>query len=180
MVCISALIHVHRHSFIFTLGMRITLYFNVHVLLNSFCVRSDVNKICPSERLQDADGNPLILKLKDWPTGEDFAESMPSRFDDLMQALPMPEYTRRNGELNLASKLPEFFVKPDLGPKMYNAYGLAKYPQSGTTNLHLDVSDAVNIMVYVFPEEDQQEGKSSVAVGSNLQKLDGRMRLQCV
>lgn len=101
----------------------------------------------------------MILKLKDWPTAEDFAESMPARFQDLMSALPMPQYTQRNGELNLAGRLPEFFVKPDLGPKMYIAYGLAKYPQSGTTNLHLDVSDAVNVMVFVAHEEHLEEGK---------------------
>ena len=40
-----------------------------------------------------------------------------------MQALPLPDYTRRDGKLNLTSSLPDFFVKPDLGPKMYNAYG---------------------------------------------------------
>lgn len=110
------------------------------------------------ERLTDAEGQPLILKLKDWPTAEDFAESMPSRFQDLMSALPLPQYTQRNGDLNLAGRLPEFFVKPDLGPKMYIAYGLAKYPQSGTTNLHLDVSDAVNVMVFVAHEEPLEQG----------------------
>ena len=47
----------------------------------------------------------------------------PFRFDDLMKALPLSEYTRRDGKLNMASSLPEFFVKPDLGPKMYCAYG---------------------------------------------------------
>ncbi len=45
------------------------------------------------------------------------------RFDDLMENLPLPEYTKRDGRLNLASRLPNFFVRPDLGPKMYNAYG---------------------------------------------------------
>lgn len=45
------------------------------------------------------------------------------RFDDLMDNLPLPEYTKRDGRLNLASRLPNFFVRPDLGPKMYNAYG---------------------------------------------------------
>ncbi|XP_037662457.1 lysine-specific demethylase 3A [Choloepus didactylus] len=94
---------------------------------------------------------PMVLKLKDWPPGEDFRDMMPSRFDDLMANIPLPEYTRRDGKLNLASKLPNYFVRPDLGPKMYNAYGLItpedrKY---GTTNLHLDVSDAANVMVYV-------------------------------
>ena len=40
-----------------------------------------------------------------------------------MAALPLPHYTRRDGKLNMASSLPDFFVKPDMGPKMYNAYG---------------------------------------------------------
>lgn len=47
----------------------------------------------------------------------------PCRFDDLMKNLPLPEYTKRDGRLNLAARLPDFFVRPDLGPKMYNAYG---------------------------------------------------------
>ena len=65
----------------------------------------------------------MILKLKDWPTAEDFADLLPTRYQDLMKALPMPEYTHRTGMLNLASRLPDFFVRPDLGPKMYSAYG---------------------------------------------------------
>ncbi|XP_034037116.1 lysine-specific demethylase 3B isoform X2 [Thalassophryne amazonica] len=104
-----------------------------------------------SKRLQDAEGQPMVLKLKDWPPGEDFRDMMPTRFDDLMENLPLPEYTKRDGRLNLASRLPNFFVRPDLGPKMYNAYGLISTEDRkvGTTNLHLDVSDAVNVMVYV-------------------------------
>ncbi|KAJ8405526.1 hypothetical protein AAFF_G00319990 [Aldrovandia affinis] len=108
-----------------------------------------------SKRLQGADGQPMVLKLKDWPPGEDFRDMMPTRFDDLMDNLPLPEYTKRDGRLNLASRLPNFFVRPDLGPKMYNAYGLTSSEDRkvGTTNLHLDVSDAVNVMVYVgIPE----------------------------
>jgi hypothetical protein len=86
--------------------------------------------------------------------GEDFAEMLPSRFSDLMRVLPLAEYTHRTGRLNLASRLPECFVRPDLGPKMYNAYGSALYPTKGTTNLHLDISDAVNVMVYVGIPKD--------------------------
>ncbi|KAA0709157.1 Lysine-specific demethylase 3B [Triplophysa tibetana] len=110
-----------------------------------------------SKRLQGGDGQPMVLKLKDWPPGEDFRDMMPTRFDDLMDNLPLPEYTKRDGRLNLASRLPNFFVRPDLGPKMYNAYGLISTEDRkvGTTNLHLDVSDAVNVMVYVgIPEGD--------------------------
>lgn len=32
-----------------------------------------------AERLQDPEGNPMVLKLKDWPPGEDFRDMMPSR-----------------------------------------------------------------------------------------------------
>ncbi|XP_062909692.1 lysine-specific demethylase 3B-like isoform X1 [Mobula hypostoma] len=104
-----------------------------------------------SKRLKSEEGQPMVLKLKDWPPGEDFRDMMPTRFDDLMNNLPLPEYTKRDGRLNLASRLPNYFVRPDLGPKMYNAYGLitTEDRKVGTTNLHLDVSDAVNVMVYV-------------------------------
>lgn len=50
------------------------------------------------------------------------------RFEDLMENLPLPEYTKRDGRLNLASRLPSYFVRPDLGPKMYNAYGMRERP----------------------------------------------------
>ncbi|KAM6380016.1 LOW QUALITY PROTEIN: lysine-specific demethylase 3B [Pluvialis apricaria] len=104
-----------------------------------------------SKRLRSDDGQPMVLKLKDWPPGEDFRDMMPTRFEDLMENLPLPEYTKRDGRLNLASRLPSYFVRPDLGPKMYNAYGLitAEDRRVGTTNLHLDYLKLFNVMVYV-------------------------------
>lgn len=72
-----------------------------------------------------------------------------------MAALPLKDYTQREGKLNLASRLPACFVRPDLGPKMYSAYGdaaVSRHPKTrllGTTNLHLDVSDAVNVIAFV-------------------------------
>lgn len=107
-----------------------------------------------NKRIKDEKGEPMLLKLKDWPPGEDFSETLPTRFTDLMKSLPLGDYTKRNGKFNLASRLPECFVKPDLGPKMYNAYGSASHPTKGTTNLHLDISDAVNVMVYVGIPKD--------------------------
>jgi len=112
---------------------------------------------CVGKRLRDSRGQPMILKLKDWPATEDFAEMLPDWFNNLLQALPLPEYTDRTGSLNLVSRLPGFFVRPDLGPKMYNAYGSALAPRTGSTNLHLDVSDAVNLMVYVGIPHDEEE-----------------------
>uniref|UniRef100_A0A182Y432 Uncharacterized protein n=1 Tax=Anopheles stephensi TaxID=30069 RepID=A0A182Y432_ANOST len=40
------------------------------------------------ERLIDERERPMMLKLKDWPPGDDFAEMMPTRFYDLMKSLP--------------------------------------------------------------------------------------------
>ncbi|KAI8792891.1 lysine-specific demethylase 3B isoform X1 [Biomphalaria glabrata] len=114
-----------------------------------------------TNRPVDENDDPMLLKLKDWPPGDDFSELLPSRFQDLMQALPLPEYTQRNGKLNLASRLPDFLVRPDLGPKMYNAYGSSQFPKEGTTNLHLDISDAVNVMVYVGIPWDGPGGRKA-------------------
>ncbi|XP_068131416.1 lysine-specific demethylase 3A [Hyperolius riggenbachi] len=117
-----------------------------------------------SRRLKNDAGEAMVLKLKDWPPGEDFRDMMPSRFEDLMNNIPLPEYTRREGKLNLASRLPSYFVVPDLGPKMYNAYGLIT-PEDrkfGTTNLHLDVSDAANVMVYVGIPKDGGDQEQEV------------------
>jgi hypothetical protein len=106
-------------------------------------------------RLRDRRGQRLILKLKDWPPTEDIAELMPERYDNLLEALPFPEYTHRTGAFNLVSRLPDFFVPPDLGPKLYVAYGSALHPKIGSTNLHLDISDAANLMLYVgVPVDD--------------------------
>ncbi|XP_033632768.1 uncharacterized protein LOC117294465 isoform X1 [Asterias rubens] len=119
-------------------------------------------------RLETKHGKPFILKLKDWPPAEDFAELLPDHFQDLMRNLPLPEYTRRDGRLNISSRLPDFFVKPDLGPKMYNAYGLATRPKEGTTNLHLDISDAVNVMVYVGDNKNIQNGKVASEISQDI------------
>lgn len=100
-------------------------------------------------RARDKDNRTVIYKLKDWPPGEEFGEALPEQFSDLMSCIPMPDYTTDSGPRNLVGRLPRSFgLIPDLGPKMYTAYGLAS-DEKGTTNLHLDMSDAVNVMVYV-------------------------------
>lgn len=104
-------------------------------------------------RLCDHKGNKLILKLKDWPSSDDFKNFLPSRYQDLMKNLPIKKFTQRNGAYNLVSYLPEFFCLPDLGPKLYIAYSSAETSKEGTTNLHVDISDAVNLMVYVSDSE---------------------------
>lgn len=45
------------------------------------------------------------------------------RYEDLLKSLPLPEYCNPEGKFNLASHLPGFFVRPDLGPRLCSAYG---------------------------------------------------------
>ena len=124
-----------------------------------------------SERVRSQTQTPLILKLKDWPPDHDFMDKMPERYKDYTANLPMSEYTTREGTFNLASRLPPEFSKPDLGPKMYIAYGSAGVKDMATTALHIDISDAMNLMIFVSRSmttvvdsqlEEIIEGESSV------------------
>ena len=128
----------------------------------------------------------MMLKLKDWPPDQDFQSKMPEYFEDLMQALPFPSYTHRDGVLNLAKYFPRQYVPPDLGPKMYNAYGRhaswrgmsPTTKKGGHTNLHCDVSDAVNVMVDVgFDEgeyESDEEGEGALLDDEELGELSSQ------
>ncbi|KAI5851633.1 hypothetical protein DFP73DRAFT_537920 [Morchella snyderi] len=100
-------------------------------------------------------------KLKDWPPSANFSETFPELFKDFENAIPFPSYISRAGSLNLAAHFPPQYIAPDLGPKMYNAFPAPDFlpkpsgetelkhrPVKGTTNLHLDLTDAVNIMLF--------------------------------
>ena len=90
-------------------------------------------------RLTDEHGMPMLLKLKDWPPDQDICHYLPSRFEDLMNCIPLPEYTRRAGRFNLASFMPDYFVKPDLG--IYSA------PQFGNLAIFLSLRFYVNFFL---------------------------------
>ncbi|TSN67074.1 putative JmjC domain-containing histone demethylation protein 2C [Bagarius yarrelli] len=104
-----------------------------------------------SKRTKSAKGDPAVYRLKDWPSGEEFLALMPSRYEDVMRVLPVPEYTGPDGALNLASRLPSFFIRPDLGPRLCCAHGVTACPEQdfGTSNLHVEISDTMSILVYV-------------------------------
>jgi len=124
-----------------------------------------------SKRLRDEDGEPAILKLSDWPvkgrSGEEFTESLPQHTADLILNLPMKTYTDRGewGKYNLASNLPELFVRPDLGPRTQISYGDSQSPDSGTYNLHIELADTVTMIVKAETPSDLDipEYKSQVS-----------------
>ncbi|XP_020541213.1 lysine-specific demethylase JMJ25 isoform X1 [Jatropha curcas] len=105
---------------------------------------------------------PEMLKLKDWPPSDKFEDLLPRHCDEFISALPFQEYSDpKAGILNLAVKFPPGLLKPDLGPKTYIAYGTTEELGRGdsVTNLHCDMSDAVNILTHtaeVALSEEQQ------------------------
>ncbi|KAG7096549.1 hypothetical protein E1B28_003972 [Marasmius oreades] len=91
-------------------------------------------------------------KLKDWPPSTDFKAAFPELYEDFSHAVPIPQYVRRDGVLNIASHFPLNTVAPDLGPKMYNAMAAnEELGSKGSTRLHMDMADALNVMTYASP-----------------------------
>ncbi|KAI0751497.1 hypothetical protein C8Q80DRAFT_1309487 [Daedaleopsis nitida] len=105
------------------------------------------------------EGRRDCWKLKDWPPSTDFKTAFPELFDDFSRVTPVPNYVRRDGVLNIASHFPSNAIAPDLGPKMYNAMASFESQGSkGSTRLHMDMADAVNIMTYASPTPDGRAG----------------------
>lgn len=116
--------------------------------------------------------------VQDWPPKDRFKELFPELQQDFETAVPIPSYTTASGVRNLAAHFPKTEIAPDLGirihgllvkqglttvviigPKMYNALSTVyDDAHSGSTRLHLDLSDAVNVMMWASPTVDGQRG----------------------
>ncbi|KAF8509415.1 Clavaminate synthase-like protein [Hysterangium stoloniferum] len=108
------------------------------------------------------EGRDKCWKLKDWPPSADFRTTFPDLFEDFLKAVPVPNYTRPDGCLNIVSHFPTNTIAPDIGPKMYNAFASSELPGfKGSTRLHMDMADAVNIMLYSAKRPDGGEGMAA-------------------
>ncbi|KAF3199972.1 hypothetical protein TWF106_001235 [Orbilia oligospora] len=107
------------------------------------------------------------LKLKDWPPADNFADVFPDLMVDFELALPeaVAQHVKHNGVYNLASRFPDGYNKPDLGPKMYNAFPATVQMDGrigGTTNLHRDITDAINFMMYATSVDDDFDAPGAI------------------
>lgn len=94
---------------------------------------------------------PEMLKLKDWTRYDKFEDLLPHHCNEFISALPFKEYSDpRSRIINIATKLREKFLNPDLDPKTFTAYGIPYELGKGNsvTKLHYDMSDAVNILMH--------------------------------
>lgn len=65
-------------------------------------------------------GHPVeSLKLKDWPPSSEFQKEFQPEFQDFIENVPMPDYVRPDGRLNMASMYPLNAIKPDLGVSFF-------------------------------------------------------------
>ncbi|KAJ8462313.1 hypothetical protein ONZ45_g17982 [Pleurotus djamor] len=88
------------------------------------------------------------LKLKDYPTDDTLSRMFPPLARHFQRSLPYPYVTSSEGPLNIINSFPaDYLSVPDLGPKAYIAMGVS--PTVATTRLHMDLCDAVNIMLPV-------------------------------
>ncbi|XP_052436307.1 probable JmjC domain-containing histone demethylation protein 2C [Carassius gibelio] len=126
-----------------------------------------------SKRPKSDKGESVVYRLKDWPSGEEFLALMPARYHDVMKCLPVPEYTDPEAHLNLASHLPSFFIRPDLGPRLCCAHGVTTCPEKdfGTSNLHVEISDTLSILVYV----GMAKGNGASSKAGVLKLLEGEV-----
>nr|GAT43093.1 clavaminate synthase-like protein [Mycena chlorophos] len=96
------------------------------------------------------------LKIKDLPPTENFAQFSPSHHSEF-EAL-IPGTIRSKSQDNFFSSFPENANAMDPGPKMYNADpNRAVDIKQPSTALHVDLSDAINILVHGVPNLGQEE-----------------------
>ncbi|KAH6764637.1 hypothetical protein C2S51_015886 [Perilla frutescens var. frutescens] len=92
-----------------------------------------------------------VLKFKAWLSSHLFQNHFPLHYNEILSALPLPEYVNPvSGLLNVSVKLPKDLSKHDLGPCIYFSYGGPEELMQADylSNLCYESHDTVNILAY--------------------------------
>ncbi|KIM89597.1 hypothetical protein PILCRDRAFT_60651, partial [Piloderma croceum F 1598] len=97
--------------------------------------------------------------MQDWPLRENFSTKLLELHKSFAKFVPCPALVLPDGVLNAALHYPLNGIAPDTGPKMYFAYKtVSDDHHNGSTKLHMDLTDAVNVMLWASPDPDKQPG----------------------
>ncbi|XP_057796330.1 lysine-specific demethylase JMJ28 isoform X4 [Salvia miltiorrhiza] len=92
-----------------------------------------------------------VLKFKAWLSSHLFQKHFPLHYNEILSALPLPEYVNPvSGLLNVSVKLPKDLSKHDLGPCIYSSYGGPEELMQADylSKLCYETHDTVNILAY--------------------------------
>ncbi|CAF1043835.1 unnamed protein product, partial [Brachionus calyciflorus] len=107
-----------------------------------------------------------VLKFSEWPKITTLKEASLELYNDYCAILPCKQFTSPTGNMNLFANLPVDCCPPDIGPKIFAG------SKDSYTNLHIDISDSVNILFYANElEKDKKESLKEFLVKSNCDKL---------
>ncbi|XP_051897123.1 probable JmjC domain-containing histone demethylation protein 2C isoform X2 [Pristis pectinata] len=114
-----------------------------------------------------------ILRLDYCASEKEFSEQMPAQFEELHRHLPLPEYTRNDGKLNLVSRFPEETAKSQLELRVCSVYGLSLDDgNKGSTSLHLELTDTLHILVHVEPPKEDRDTLEKVLASLERDTVD--------
>ncbi|PIN00777.1 hypothetical protein CDL12_26718 [Handroanthus impetiginosus] len=103
------------------------------------------------EKKTHASVRQKVLKFKAWLSSDLFRKQFPVHYNEILSALPLPEYINPvSGLLNISVKLPKELPKPNLGPCIYLSYGGPEELMQADylSKLCYESHDTVNILAY--------------------------------
>ncbi|CAL9106172.1 unnamed protein product [Musa acuminata var. zebrina] len=104
-----------------------------------------------SEGCMHEDGQPEMLRIKDWPTPGAVEEFILCQRPEFLGNFPLVEFVHYKwGILNLAAKLPHDAMQNEVGPKLVISYGTHKELDKGdpVANLQVNMGDMVSLLMH--------------------------------
>ncbi|KAF9201950.1 hypothetical protein BGZ49_007862 [Haplosporangium sp. Z 27] len=107
-------------------------------------------------------------RMMEWPS-DLFQDILEGHFRDLLQALPLRDYTRLRGAFNLVRYFPIGQIGVDLSPKLYPSQGLGpNCNEYGSIPISCEMSDSIYICVYENPfKKESSEASQLSSEGSS-------------